>query len=722
MVESAGRLVPKTFIEHYVYWLTRQPLLVVAVVTLLTIYMMGPASEMEEHISSDLDIYLPEDTEATDILNELREDWSSDVVIIFVETDNRNNPYNSDTGEGSRDNITDRIILEEMSALEGDVNYRGLDWNKTDRGKEDDFIYAFSISVLVKELNSTPPRMAEASEKQAEDDIGISLSFDDSITAQGGEYSIPNQERVNEFINQTPSNALAKLVTDTNEDGIWDTAVIIFGITYESDDEELIQRINVAIDQRPLQRTIMTQTGILRVMHDMTEQATNDLNKTMPISGALVLIIVFLLQRNLRILVIAGVPVIFTLIWTFGLISLFNITLSPIIVAAAPILIALSVAYGLHLANRIAEFEHDVCPRVAVSDTLRTTGKAVLLSAVTTIIGFAALFIAIIVPMRIVGLTLVIGIGSAFVLTMLLVPNLVLLLRYRKRVMPGWQKIGEVPIKFRYPILAVAVVLTLISLSYTSVMTEPPDMRERQKSDIESLQKLYSYSDEFNAGQMAYILMKGDLYQTDTLDGIDAFEEYINIIPDARAMTIVDMFKSVAVNVSTCDYRDYPWLRDVPCPAFLEHNFVGTYWEFIHWLPNDESQLRAIKIFYDSLSDEMRGMLINARYDRTLMLVDLPFMGHTATERIVDAMNEVVDDRHWIPGGAVSHVTGMAAITLIIDDAVQHVQKWTMIISVMLVFITITLIYRSPRIGGISMIPILVVLAWQPLTMQGLTA
>ena len=187
-------------------------------------------------------------------------------------------------------------------------------------------------------------------------------------------------------------------------------------------------------------------------------------------------------------------------------------------------------------------------------------------------------------------------------------------------------------------------------------------------------------------------------------------------------MTIVDMFKSVAVNVSTCDYRDYPWLRDVPCPAFLEHNFVGTYWDFIHWLPNDESQLRAIKIFYDSLSDEMRGMLINARYDRTLMLVDLPFMGHTATERVVDAMNEVVDDRHWIPGGAVSHVTGMAAITLIIDDAVQHVQKWTMIISVMLVFITITLIYRSPRIGGISMIPILVVLAWQPLTMQGLTA
>ena len=725
---------PQGLLEQFIHVITYQPLLTLGIVFLITMGMLIPAGQMEDNIEADLSMYLPEGAEATEIMEELSEDWSSDVVIIFVETDNREDPYDPETGEGSLDNITDRRILVEMSAIEGDEEYGeedgALDWSKDGTGEDDGFIYAFSISVLIKELNSTPPRIVEAAELQAEEDTGLSLSFDDDYVAQGGSYTIPSQERIDELLNQTTDNAIGKVVTDTNDDTIWDTAVIILGAHPDADEEALIDRINSAIDDRPddRRRTKMTQTGIILVMHDITEQATKDLNKNMRYSIIFIVGMVFLLQRNVKILPIVLLPVFVTLIWTFGIITLLDVRLSPIITAAAPLLIALAVAYGLHLANRIAEFEHEEGLRAAIPDAFRTTGVAIVLSVITTIIGFASLLISSIVPivpLRIMGATLVIGIACAFVLTVLMVPNLVLLLRYQKKQMGGWKKVGEVPVRYRYPIVAIAIVMTLISLGMLSAMTEPPETRKQQETDVESLEKLYSYSDEFNSGQQAYLLIKGDVKDRDVLDGIDALEEEIKEIPDATPMTIVDLFKSVAVNitVTSCIWDEF--IPGLDCPSQFEvvlYEFSGTYWEFIHLDDNPEFQRRAIRIFYDSLSPEMKRMLMNEDMDRTLLMADMPFLGRTATKRIVNAMNGVVDERYWIPGGSVTHVTGMAAVTLIIDDATIEIQKDTLMVSIIMVFITISLIYRSPRIGALAMIPIAMVLAWQPVTMAGLSS
>ena len=165
----------------------------------------------------------------------------------------------------------------------------------------------------------------------------------------------------------------------------------------------------------------------------------------LPLSLLFVAITMFALHRNPKVLLICGVPIVMSLAVTFGITVIADIELTPMIIAAGPILIGLGVDYALHLINRIEEGRNERLEKAAEEawrkeregmavepvdawdgeiylgatvDAVMTTGNAILLSALTTIIGFSVLawpFLVPIKPMRTVGLTLVLGIFCTFV-------------------------------------------------------------------------------------------------------------------------------------------------------------------------------------------------------------------------------------------------------------------------------------------------------------------
>jgi len=254
-----------------------------------------------------------------------------------------------------------------------------------------------------------------------------------------------------------------------------------------------------------------------------------------------------------------------------------DVMMSPIIVAAIPMLIGLSVDYGLHLANRIAEFQREEHEEVhsAISDSLRTTGKAIFLSAATTIIGFAALFTSILQPIAMMGVALVVGISSAFLLTIILIPNLVILTKYRKKPLGGWKKFSTYPVKYRWPVVIIVLLVTLVSWTQMATMTEISSERPKERdTGLDSITTIRKFSNLWASGQAALLLIEGDapgqLNDTPLLDSIEKLENgesdrpirdpddngindiYLKDDPDVRVMAlcIVDIFKSVSLNIS----------------------------------------------------------------------------------------------------------------------------------------------------------------------------
>ena len=198
---------------------------------------------------------------------------------------------------------------------------------------------------------------------------------------------------------------------------------------------------------------------------------------------------------------------------------------------------------------------------------LLTTGKATLLCAITDSIGFSALFISPIIPMRTVGFTMIVGVICAFFLTVSMTPAIMKLTNYSRHKNEGWKKIAILSTKQWKAILLVVLLTTAYSIARISVLDQ--DMRgdESAPEDVDSIQKLSEYSEKFEAGQTGILLINNETERDkpaakdlDVLDIMNWTQGEINNITienrntgkdvNVSAFSIVDFFKSAHITIT----------------------------------------------------------------------------------------------------------------------------------------------------------------------------
>lgn len=98
-------------------------------------------------------------------------------------------------------------------------------------------------------------------------------------------------------------------------------------------------------------------------------------------------IMVFIHFRKISCVILALLPVAIGSVWMAGLMGIFNIPFNPANIMTLPLVIGVGVTNGIHILNRFAEELHP-------SILAKSTGKAVLVSGLTTIAGFGSLILA----------------------------------------------------------------------------------------------------------------------------------------------------------------------------------------------------------------------------------------------------------------------------------------------------------------------------------------
>ncbi len=441
------------------------PMTVLILLLIITAFFAQQGLDFQDQIEDDVEIFLPEGAPSTKLLLEVQKEWSTDIAIIYVQTANAHDTRNTV-------NITSEDYLREISWVEGDDHNlgggstgRGIDYDKNDHGNNDGVLWIISPAQVIKEINSADGRFNNS---MCEHGINtrIPIQIDCNLPG-GGEYAIPDQQRIDQIIEESEGGFDA-LFKDTNDmdptvdsdgdgnytndqdgDGIWDTAAIVIGMHSSPEVtgdyknfEELHQHFQNVIDARPseMANTEMTVTGLTKVIQDISDEIYKDLLMILPWSVFFTIFFITAIHRSLKVIVITGTPIMMALAVTFGISVIMDVHLTPMIVATFPILIGLGVDYALHMVNRIEEVRRkkiDICNdenerrrrqgkppeevpdlwdplfyKECILEMTSSTGVAVFLSAMTTIIGFSVLIapsIVPITPIRSVGLTLVIG-------------------------------------------------------------------------------------------------------------------------------------------------------------------------------------------------------------------------------------------------------------------------------------------------------------------------
>ncbi|MCI0497162.1 MAG: MMPL family transporter [Thermoplasmata archaeon] len=704
------------------------------------------------NMNAAFDIYLPEGEETSEILDEVRQNWTIDLIILYFETENAHDPQ-------TITNITDVPILDEMTRIETgrDGQGRGLNYVPNDHGEEDDFIYVLSVASIVRELNGSSSRAIPALYAQAGRALEVDLQalewLVEAAVNQSGTYRIPDdQDDVDDWVRQVDPRIMSHLVTDTNGDGVWDSAISLLGLISDLDFDDItvrvrdfyrseVSRYNAQAPEG--QKLYVRDTGTIPVTKDVQDRSVEEGINALVVASILVLIALFFFHRTLKILIIALVPVTMSILLTFSFVAIIGLPITPQIIAVGPILIAMGVAYGLYIANRYAEESRieDKTERIKVA--VQTTGKAVFLSAITTAGGFGSNLTASILPLQTVSFTLSLGIMLNYAMALTVAPALVVLLDYKKReegIAEKYKKISPIPLDHTKKILVVGIVLVLISggLLMSGAVGSDVDFLSFAPDDQESLTTFKDYAHVFKGGETGMVIVRGapateDRYEGsmkdyDVLQGADNLEVQINDIPDVWAISIVDIYKTLTLkNIlkaqadSDETFLVVEMLLDLLSQGGVhqQEKYVNmTYWELIQQSPEQTQpynvRLFWIEVVYDSLNPELREFFVNNDYSKMLIFIDMPIESVAESRGTVNDINRAVTK--WPAGQSTSQLTGVAAIGLAVNDLIFMNAITSLFLSLVFVLFILIVLFRSVRYAVLTIIPLSLAVALLPLS------
>lgn len=146
------------------------------------------------------------------------------------------------------------------------------------------------------------------------------------------------------------------------------------------------------------------------------------------IAAALILILLMIDFRGIRNALLALVPTILGWLWMLAVMAACGLTFNVVNVICLPLVIGVGTAFGVHLMHRSEESARQNEGIASLDELLRGTGSAVIISALTTMVGFGALMLGQHGAMLSLGLTMVIGIGTCLAASIVVLPALLYLL------------------------------------------------------------------------------------------------------------------------------------------------------------------------------------------------------------------------------------------------------------------------------------------------------
>lgn len=633
----------------------KRPRTVVLVFTMLSVLIGSQATNI--FIESDYTTYLPEDDPTLQLWNRINEEFQlgSTIIILINQT-------------GRAYKVDDNEIILEMDeiykVIYEDLITKGLETGIVENGIR-------SLSVLVRRENAK------------DDKLPIELGGGNNLDC------IPSdQKTIDAYMGRLAISSMEGILYTRD----FESAVIIIQLDNNADFDEVLTRTKNAIKNRGVKHANMIVTGSIAMQKAIQKQSTQNMLIIFPIALVLISIVLFIFHRSVKGIIIAFLPPAFALALTFGTLGVLTPDLTIISVAIVALLLGLGVDYSIHLMNRYTEEKELTDPVDKIEKILSSTGKAVLLSMITTIIGFGSLMISSMAPMAKFGFGCAIGIFFCFISAVILVPCISLIFKFEKTGrIPKWDKFASFAVQNSKKIILIASFFAVMSVVLLPQVTSDVNYLALAPEGIPELDAMYEYSDKYGGGGN----FNAFLVETDPkgLEDPAVIEGLYNM--QKRMRTVGE-----GVTVSVSSIID-------PLIEFAKLEDRNAILEYLTNITEID------KIIYDMIADEG---LVDSEHSKTIILVTIP-IGHNMqkVEKIVNELNQIAESTNLPEHNVrISQLTGQDAIYVAVNNKLFDEQIRSMIMALLLVLAALIIIFNSSVYGFLTMIPVVFVLLWEP--------
>ncbi len=554
------------------------------------------------------------------------------------------------------DDIRDPYVLQEMDRVTTKINTYELD-----KGQTDGIFSVNSIAQLIKEQNAKPVLPG---------DLGGT-----------GKYEIPTDPTLITTYMARLQAYEGVLFLNT-----YNVAVIILQLTDTANYNEILHNVKTAI-ARDAHYSVMNVTGTIAMQEAMRARTLQSLTIVFPLAAVAVGLVLLFFHRTLKGLLIGFMPLGYSILLTFGVLGIVQPELTLLSIAVAALLLGLGVDYSIYLANRFAEERSAEDKIERVERTLGHTGKAVFLCAFTTIIGFGSLMTSGMPPLITFGFGCAIGITFAFLSATILVPCLCLVLKFEKHeAHHQWKQFAKILVDNRKKFFSIACFFVVLSLLVIPQIKTDVNYLDMAPQGIPEVEKLLEYSKNFGGGASFNALLIETNNQGLTYpEVIEAIYTMENQIRDAggTAYSIADEIMKVN------DILE----RSAVIQKIAEFVGVNT-------------------IILDKVA---KKGLVDEQYSKTIVVVTFPSGSSVKTlEQLVDKVNMIAANTSLPQNGRVSQLAGQDVVSVEINRQIMSSQASSLLIALLLVLACLILGFYSVSIGFLALIPVLVVLAWEP--------
>ena len=111
-------------------------------------------------------------------------------------------------------------------------------------------------------------------------------------------------------------------------------------------------------------------------------------------------------------------------------------------------------------------------------------------------------------------------------------------------------------------------------------------------------------------------------------------------------------------------------------------------------------------------------MLTNVDGTKALVYVTQPYMNLDNASLLRDDIDVMLGEPMDEPGIRVTPLTGGLPVSLDINEGIHETQSYTTLLTLLILTIVLCIVFRSIRIGVLTMIPVATIIIWQPLLMS----
>ncbi len=461
------------------------------------------------------------------------------------------------------------------------------------------------------------------------------------------------------------------------------------------------RRINEIVESESGPEKLL-YAGLIHTRMEINKTMHRDLKTFIPISFLLIVVILILSFRNLAGVLLPAITIMISVTWTFGLIGFFGVPINMTMTIIPPLLIAITCAYAIYVVSGFYDRSRtEMDSKKVVRDTLLFMAAPFVSCVITDQIGFSSNIVSSIPNNQKAAVWCTIGVALSMALCLSFVPAMLTFVKAKHKKAASdpdesehghgsdfMSRLVERIIHFdtKHPVIIFSVaglvlLLSLIGMFRIQVNTDflsyfKKDSEIRKTADIIG-QKLAGVS-------TFYVIAESDsadiLRDAEVLQRIDSIQKYMESLPGIdKTSSMVNILK-------------------------VFHQAMNSDNPDSHIVTSSQEALdEAILLTIDQEDPAVRAHYVVEDYSSMAIFVRSQLVSTSELAKTIEKIEQYASG--VLPKEIAAKATGTVVVFAKSISSIISSQVNSLILSVSLVFLIMAYLFRSVKVGLITLLP-----------------